>query len=229
VFSKAFLRFDAKDAASIFCVSKKWKADLESVQEELWESLVIRRHSARLAAILRAIVSPSSAALSDRKSSFWRNVLRTKATSEFVPRGLNRQLQADLETVFRPLGIVAFSTCCNYACSGSYNEDGTFLGREDDGIYYIRLHLDGMNFNLEPVQVAASYGSWEYLDMHWDTECQMLAGWCAVLGLKEGDYTIMKPESIKTCVLISLKKHPELEDFVDDELADDGQDVAVSL
>jgi hypothetical protein len=39
----------------------------------------------------------------------------------------------------------------------------------------------------------------------------------------------MKPESIKTCVLISLKKHPELEDSVDDELADDGQDVAVSL
>ena len=77
VFSKAFLRFDAKDAASILCVSKKWKADLESVQEELWESLVIRRHSARLAAILRYIVSPSFAALSDRKSSFWRNVLRT--------------------------------------------------------------------------------------------------------------------------------------------------------
>ena len=57
------------------------------------------------------------------------------------------------------------STCCNYACSGSYNEDGTFLGREDGGMFYIRLHLDGMNFDPEPVQVAASYGSWEYLDI----------------------------------------------------------------
>ena len=184
--------------------------------------------------VLRGIVSPSSAALSDRKSSFWPGGMycgprRLQSLCLAAEIGRRRQLQADLETVFRPLGIVAFSTCCNYACSGSYNEDGTFLGREDDGIYYIRLHLDGMNFDPEPVQVAASYGSWEYLDMHWDTECQMLAGWCAVLGLKEGDYTIMKPESIKTCVLISLKKHPELEDFIDDELADDGQDVAVSL
>ena len=58
VFCKALLRFDAKDAASTFCVSKtrKWKAqaDLESVQEELWESLVIRRHSPRLAASCEA-------------------------------------------------------------------------------------------------------------------------------------------------------------------------------
>ena len=36
---------------------------------------------------------------------------------------LNKDLQSRLKEHFHPLGIVAYSNCCRFGCSGSYNED----------------------------------------------------------------------------------------------------------
>ena len=39
--------------------------------------------------------------------------------------------------------------------------------------------------------------TYEYLDEHWDEECDLLKRWCSVLGLKEGDYSIEKPTDLE--------------------------------
>ena len=43
-----------------------------------------------------------------------------------------------LETEFKPLGIVAYSNCCRYGCSGAYNEDDpNFEGRDSTECFWL--------------------------------------------------------------------------------------------
>lgn len=244
---------DIQDISSIVRVSKTWKIAFEMIEESVWETLMTKYypHLANIIRMgpthivdgknhqqqenkKRKIESRTNntsttnqddiVAVADPKFT-WKESLKIKigSSSSYKPVGLNRTLQKDLEVVFRPRGIVAFSNCCQYYCSGAYNEDSSFQTRSTGGIYFIRLHLNGMNYDPERTFVAASYYSWEYLMKNWETEYQLLVQWCAVLGLTNpGDYIIEKPESIEHCVTIHFKKYFKLEAEV---VEDDGDGV----
>jgi len=123
---------------------------------------------------------------------------------------MNQVLKNELQDKFGPLGIVAWSGCCRWGCTGSYDEFAKeeFESREN-GIYYIRLHLSGMNYNSEVTSCGVSYCSKEgdphqYLMEHWDDEIKLLVSFCQILGLGKGDYTITKPGNSNLNVMINF-------------------------
>ena len=61
----------------------------------------------------------------------------------------NENLQHELERVFKPMGLVAYSNCCRWGCTGAYDEDDAEFVPRNKGIYFIRLHLNGMNYRPE--------------------------------------------------------------------------------
>ena len=56
---------------------------------------------------------------------------------------LNSQLRSKLRARFEPMGIVAYSGCCHWGCTGSYDEEVDCFERRDRGVYYIKLYLGG--------------------------------------------------------------------------------------
>ena len=92
---------------------------------------------------------------------------------------LNKDLQSRLKEHFHPLGIVAYSNCCRFGCSGSYNEDDENLqGRNDEGVYFIRLRTDGMNYTPHQTMVAAKYVNFEYVVRYkMNTNMVVMIGW----------------------------------------------------
>lgn len=131
-------------------------------------------------------------------------------TNEF-----NGDLKTALEREFKPLGIVAYSGCCRWGCTGSYGGDGQspedFVSR-DHGIYYIRFTLDGMNYNDSVTSCYASYcapdgvDTYQYLVDNWDAESKILHRFCRVLGLSPDEYTLSLPDSINTKIGIHFTK-----------------------
>ena len=252
VLSKIFLFADAKELGRIAAVSKAWKAVLGEREQTIWESLMENRYP-RLARLVR--LGP------DVENGYsWKKGFKTRSSSPFEPVGVNRDLQKDLETVFSPRGIVAFTNCCKIECSGAYNEvDESFRVRQDDGIYFIRFTLNGMNYSPDKYVmfaamsnkskdkgdseycfhgIAISYGSLEYLYEHWEQEQQLIAQFCAVIGLEEGEFKIHKPKSIRTCIMVENYKPLQLEpmhwgesDFEEDdeefEVDDDDEEFGV--
>jgi hypothetical protein len=138
--------------------------------------------------------------------------------------GLNQDLQSRLEAEFKPKGIVAYSNCCRWGCTGSYDEDDDeFVGRQQ-GIYYIRLHLNGMNYNPRPLAAYVQYSDHAYLIEHWDEESGFLKKWAEILGVKS--VTITKPADERQAVEVSFAVPLELEEEVggdDDEENLDGE------
>lgn len=133
-------------------------------------------------------------------------------------RELNRDLKKRLKKEFSPLGIVAYSGCCRWGCTGSYGGDGqcNFEDRKN-GIYYIKLFLDGMNYDDDPRSCYVPYcvdgdgDAYEYLMNHWEEECRHLRKFCEILGLLKDEYTIIKPSNIKECICIRFHRSLHLE------------------
>lgn len=67
----------------------------------------------------------------------------------------NKNLQAALEAEFRPLGIVPFSNCCRLGCSGTFEEEDPDFDIRSTGVFFIRLHLNGLNYRSHPQDVYA--------------------------------------------------------------------------
>lgn len=124
------------------------------------------------------------------------------------PLGLTNvsaRISIKLEQYFKPLGIAAYTNCCRLMCTGTYADDFYFEIREK-GIFFIRLHLDGMNFNPLPERCFANYDDFEYLTNHWNEEKILLEKWCSLVGLQIGEFTIIKPLCEKQAVEIKFKK-----------------------
>lgn len=95
---------------------------------------------------------------------------------------LNKDLQNRLEKEFKPLGIAAFTNCCRTGCTHNYADDD-FKWRKDGGITFIRLHLNGMNYQEEVTEAFAQYNDYKYLMDHWDEECKLIKKWTDVVGV----------------------------------------------
>lgn len=126
---------------------------------------------------------------------------------------LNLQLQEKLEAAFKPQGIVAYSNCCRLGCTNTYEEhDPEFNINEEGGICFIRLYLNGMNYDQNPQKVYAEYDSHKYLMQHWAAEEAKLDQWAAILGLQQNEYKITKPRNQDTAICITILKDLELEE-----------------
>ena len=101
-------------------------------------------------------------------------------SSDLEEGALNRDLCKALEEHFRPKGVVAFSRCCRLGCTGTYGENPNFEEREK-GIYFIRLHLAGMNYDPNPKDCYAHYVDFTYLMDNWDEERKLLTQFCRIV------------------------------------------------
>lgn len=141
---------------------------------------------------------------------------------------MNSVLKRKLENEFSPIGLVAYSGCCRWGCTGSYGGDGQQDFKErKNGIYYIRLHLEGMNYDPDTRSCYANYdaengNAYEYLIDHWEEECQLLHKFCKIIGLAPDEYTISKPPNGQTGVGIHFKRALGLDDYPEE--SDDGSD-----
>ena len=121
-----------------------------------------------------------------------------------------------LKLEFKSKGIVAFSFCCRPGCSGTYDEDSEFDYRKN-GIFFIRLHLSGMNFDANPDQCSVYYSNFNYLIKNWKQEEDILHDWCKIVGLLKNDYQIIKPNSENNSIIIKFKKQLLLKDNLIEE------------
>ena len=121
--------------------------------------------------------------------------------------GINHPLAMKLEAHFKPLGVAAFSRCCRYGCTDTYAEDPAFKEiSRDQGIYFIRFHLDGMNYDDQPENFFAYYQDFDYLMQEWESEQPLLVKWCSILGLKPSEYTIVKPENENQSIMVKFSE-----------------------
>jgi hypothetical protein len=121
---------------------------------------------------------------------------------------LNLELQNKLKKEFKPLGIVAYSNCCRPGCTGTYEEDDDFKGRDDSGINYISLFLNGINYRQHPDKAYASYDNFKYLMANWIKERKLIKRWAEIVGV---EVKIKKPKSKKIAVEIIFSKPLNLE------------------
>ena len=124
---------------------------------------------------------------------------------------VTRATRLKLEEHFKPLGIAAYTNCCRMWCTGTYADDLDFEVRKK-GIFFIRLHLDGMNYVPQPLHCYANYDDFEYLTKHWTEEKELLEKWCSLIGLKVGEFTIIEPSCGQEAVKIKFKNPLNLED-----------------
>ena len=124
-------------------------------------------------------------------------------------------LKKKLKEHFKPLGIVAYSGCCRWGCTGSYDEeDDDFQERfegNEGGIYYIQLFLCGMNYHREVSIVDVHYGSFGYLGNNWDRERQLIEDFCRIVGKPPSEYVINRPKSEVECITIAFSPPLNLE------------------
>eukprot|EP00039_Didymoeca_costata_P008462 m.112615 g.112615 ORF g.112615 m.112615 type:complete len:184 (+) comp14094_c1_seq4:1006-1557(+) len=129
---------------------------------------------------------------------------------------LNENLKKALQEEFKPKGIVAWSGCCRWGCTGSYDEDDHEWRENvsrDQGIFYIRLHLDGMNYRPDPESCWAYYQDFDYLTKNWNQERRFCEKFCEILGLSVGEYVIRQPTNSATAVCITFLKPLTLDPF----------------
>ena len=126
---------------------------------------------------------------------------------------MNRALGLKLEAHFKPLGIAAFTCCCRYRCTDTYAEDDPAFDEisRDQGIYFMRFNLDGMNYNETPEGFYAFYQDFDFLMQEWESEKELLVKWCTIIGLKPSEYTIDKPENAAKGIHVSFSKPFSLE------------------
>ena len=119
---------------------------------------------------------------------------------------LNGSLQSDLENEFKSLKILAFTNCCKCSCAGAYEYDDDFPEFRDLGIYFFRLHLNGMNYTEHVTRVCVHWdGTIEWLNNNWQQELDLIKRWCQIV-IPDEEYTVKKPESETTTIIIEFKK-----------------------
>ena len=119
----------------------------------------------------------------------------------------NKELCDELERVFKPLGIVAFTRWNDYMTL-TYAGDRDFEAREDGGVHYIQLVLAGKHYNPNPKSCSAMYENFDYLMNNWDKELELLTQFCHIVtGNKQNaGFRIEKPSDASESVLISFDK-----------------------
>ncbi len=132
---------------------------------------------------------------------------------------LNEDLCKELERVFKPLGVIAFTRCCS-ECTDTYNTDEDFEMREDGGVHFIRLHLAGMSYDPNPKDCYAMYEDFEYLMEHWDEELKLLTQFCRIVtGNKQNNsnlgFRIEKPKDVSKAVAIYFDEPLKLDPISD--------------
>jgi hypothetical protein len=225
---------DVSDVPSVARTSKLFKSTLDGVEDKLWKQLVVK-HLSWAVRLLPLITVKNEAdgtfttGTLTMKEAFKRKV-QLDALS-WRPFGLNRDLQRDLHFVFIHKGIVGFSNYMNQYfenedtvngdTEGTEDTEPAFVPRAQGGIFFTHIHLNGFNYDPDKYcrgglstqvpSVEASYIDFSYLIDNWESECDLLYRWSAVLGLQRDEVNIVKPESRKHCVLILLKKNLKLE------------------
>lgn len=123
---------------------------------------------------------------------------------------LNKDLCDELERVFKPLGVVAF-TRWNDVITSTYAGDGDFEAREDGGVHYIQLVLAGKHYNPKPKSCLAMYEDFGYLMNNWDKELELLTQFCHIVtGNKQNNtnlgFRIERPRDETEAVRIIFDK-----------------------
>jgi hypothetical protein len=124
---------------------------------------------------------------------------------------INADLQNRLEDYFKPMGIVAYSKCCRWGCSGSYDEEDKNFNVRPSGIFYIKLYIDGMNYRKEVSSVNINYSSFDYSMSNWEQEKLLIEKFCEIVGKSQKEYIIEKPNSIKECIVVKFSSPLQLE------------------
>ena len=200
--SRIFIYAAVKDVVSIATTSSRWNAAINE-NGELWRCFC-KTHYPEL---IRLFELCKESKLTNGDVG-WKQLFRRRTMSPFKPSGINRQLQRDFDTVFRPEGIVAFSNCRNWEIGYylAYEDDPTFQLRRQ-GIRFFNVHLNGMGYNsLRANGCSVHFRDLEYLLDHWDEECDIIRRWCAVLGLGQNEFTAKKPESENMTITVRFKR-----------------------
>jgi hypothetical protein len=137
----------------------------------------------------------------------WKALLRRATTSNFKPRGGNKELQKKFECVFKEEGIVAY-------WEESYENYADFTLREHG------INSFGFDFRFGAVFILHAqvrYRDYQYLLENWDTECDIIRRWCAVMGVAESGYTAEKPVSKNACVIVRFEDPYALEEYMSND------------
>lgn len=124
---------------------------------------------------------------------------------------MNKILKSEIERVFKPLGIVGYSGCCRLGCTGSYDENDEGFCYRDQGILYFKLFLSGMNYDEHPQAVSVQYIDIDFLNRNWEAEKRLIDQWCNLLALREGDYSIERPETEEKTIVIRFSRPLDLD------------------
>ena len=215
---------DTREVPVIALVSRHWN-DVVNVNIHTSQSIWYNICAVQNPEILRIydLCSESKTCVDIAGGGYKRLLYRT-ATSSFKPSGANKQLQRSLELVFRNEGILAYTA--------AYEKYDNFVQREN-GIHFFTFFLTGGNYDryryddsvrkwairmgnnvddipLRTKEVFVSYNSLDYINENWETECEIIRRWCAVLGVK--DFTIEKPVSQDQSIAVRFTDSLELED-----------------
>ena len=223
VLAKVFSFLDAiEDIPKIAAVSRLWKNSLGTVEDKIWECC-FRKYYPEIASMMELMTSRDSVHvlphLADWNKS-WKALYKKRATykTDFVAHNLNKKLQKDLEFVFRPLGIWAFSTDCGsgictrrilrsyipprqpFRCGGRYYLERSIYQPEEPKFlclcYNFDLQLNGRCYKdkVEEVRIR-DYGPPENFrtSATWKDNCSTIMAWCAMLRKQPSEYTIGEP------------------------------------
>lgn len=130
---------------------------------------------------------------------------------------MNKSLMSEMELVFKPRGIVGYSACCRLGCTGAYDEDDDNFKYREQGIFFFKLFLSGMNYEQNPRVAYVQYESIDYINQNWESEKRIIDEWCRVLGLRDGQYSIEKPETEDKAIAIRFVRPLDLEPVDSDE------------
>ncbi len=119
-----------------------------------------------------------------------------------------------LQEHFEPLKIISFSNCCRIGCTGNYGESDFEL--RENGIFFIKIYLEGMNFRQNITECYADYENFNYLIENWQQEKNILEDWCRIIGLDVNKCEIIQPESENKAIEIKFNQTlqlPQEEEF----------------
>jgi hypothetical protein len=118
---------------------------------------------------------------------------------------LNPIIAAKLENYFKHRGIAAYTRCCRFGCTSTYADDLDWDFREQ-GIYFVRLSLSGMNYEPLVKSFYAYYSDFAYLKENWEQEKAYLLKYCEILGYNENECTITFPDDENKTIAIQLNR-----------------------
>ena len=197
---------DLPGMAAVSRVCRQWQRCMASVAPTVYE-WTAKQYYPRLEQLLPLLPT-------DQRN--YKRIIQRKLASRWVPVGKNRQLQADLELVFKDQGIIAFSNCCplcnslTYACVDVQAFKNRPFQIRQGGLYQFSLSLNGPGHDTVIIEVTMHYRDYDYLMAHWEAECAIILRFCRVLGVKE--YEIEQPRSERRVATVVFKVPYELEE-----------------